>query len=214
MTFATRTIHTLVGTSKTGKSYLLKHILSNMLERKEFKFGLVFTATKFTDSYSWLPDERVYANFDMDAFQLWLRFLVKIKKARGDIPPSFLVFDDIISQLPLGSKEWAQFIATFRHFNITIFITTQFPNMIDPLLRSQTEYAYLFTMTNDPQFRSSYLAFGGLLPNLRAWREYVNKHTGDYKCIIFHRDAPPTLAERYKQYKAPPEGKKRLKFDF
>jgi hypothetical protein len=211
--FPTKTIYNLIGTSKSGKSYLLEHILKTLLASKQLKFGIVFTATKFNAGYSFLPDKYVYPDFDMDTLQDWLRFLVRIKKSGKDIPPSFIVFDDIIASIPQATKPWTQFLTTFRHFNITLFFTTQYPNMATPLLRSQTEYAYLFQITNDKQCRATYEAFGTLLPNVKAWKEFLNRHTGDYKCVIYHRDAPPRMDAKYKSYKAPSK-QRNIRFEY
>jgi len=149
----------------------------------------------------------------MEVLTNWLKFLMRIKKSGKEIPPSFIVFDDIIDSLPQSTWEWRQFISTFRHFKITLFFTTQFPMQIATLLRSQTEYAYLFQMHNDAQFISSYKSFGGLLKNVHAWRAYLNKYTGDYKCVIWHREAKSELALKYKTYKAPSQGKP-VRFEF
>jgi hypothetical protein len=158
MSIQSKCLHLLVGTSKSGKSYLLRYMLRSMLSARLFKFGLVFTATKFNGGYDWLPDKYVYVDFDMDVLLAYMNFLVRIK-----IPPSFIVFDDIISSLPLGTRLWSQFMATFRHYNITLFISTQYVNMADALMRSQTDYAYLFQMHSDAQFKSTYATFGTML---------------------------------------------------
>jgi hypothetical protein len=52
--------------------------------------------------------------------------------------------------------------------------------------------------------------------NKKAWREYINKYTGDYKCIVWAKESKPVMAERYKEMKAPPETKKdqEMKFDY
>ena len=207
MSFKKNTIHTLCGTSKSGKSYLLRHMLSTMLRSGELKFGLVFTATKFTGAYNWLPDKYVYANFDMEVLAGWLAWLAKEKKkadASGkELPHSFIVFDDIVDSLPLKTPAWKHFITKFRHWNITVFFTLQYPNLIDPVTRSQTEYAWIFAQHNDKQFRSTYDWVGGLLASVGAWRTYLNAHTGDYQCIMWSRESKPVMAERYKTYKAP-----------
>jgi len=140
-------------------------------------------------------------------------FLVRIKKSGKEIPPSFLVFDDIISDIPQRTKTWERFIGTFRHYNLTLFFTSQYPNMIECKLRSQTEFAYLFQMHNKAQFESSYDAFGQLLESVHAWRAYLNKYTGKYRCVIWDREALPELALKYKQFKAPSQGKP-VRFEF
>ena len=59
----------LIGTRKSGKSYALRHMLTDMLLRRQLKFGLVFTSTKFNGAYNWLPDKYVFDEFDKEKFR-------------------------------------------------------------------------------------------------------------------------------------------------
>ena len=88
--------------------------------------------------------------------------------------------------------------------------------MADPLIRSQTEFAYLFQMHSDAQFESTFKTFGTLHRNKKAWRDYITKYTGNYKCIVWAKESKSEMAERYKEFKAPVESKrdKEMKFDF
>jgi hypothetical protein len=150
----------------------------------------------------------------MDVLLAYMSFLVRIKKSGKEIPPSFIVFDDIISSLPLGTRLWSQFMATFRHYNITLFISTQYVNMADALMRSQTDYAYLFQMHSDAQFKSTYSTFGTMLPNVKAWKTFITKYTGGFKCVVWEKETPAEMAKRYKEFKAPSEGKKQAKYEY
>ena len=47
------------GKSGKGKSYMIRYLLSDMLQKKKVKFGLVFTRTKGNNGYDFLPDEKV-----------------------------------------------------------------------------------------------------------------------------------------------------------
>lgn len=211
-TFPTRTIYTLCGTPKGGKSHLLEHILKTLLCNGALKFGIVFTGTKFNNGYNWLPDERVYGEFDLDVLERWLAFLVKVKKAGKEVN-SFIVFDDCISSLPLTNKRWRQFLIAYRHYGLTLFFTTQATNLSDTLLRAQTEHAFIFAQHNKRQFEASYDWVGGLFETIKEWRAFLNKHTGNYNAVWWRREAPAEKSKKYWSFKAPKE-LKRVKFVF
>jgi hypothetical protein len=192
----------------------MQHILSGMLTRKELKFGIVFSGTKFNGAYEWLPDKRVYGEFDMDVLQKYLQFLVKIKNSGKPIPSNFIVLDDIISSINQKSKQWKSFIAAFRHYNVTLFVTTQHVNQCEPLLREQADYAYIFELHTKASIEASHKSYGNLLTTPKAWQAFLSAHTKvEYTCIVWSKHSRPVITERYKRYRAPAK-RKEVKFEF
>ena len=54
-----------VGKPKRGKSYAVRWmILKNTVDKNRFKFGIVFTKTKFNKSFDYLPDQYVFEDYD------------------------------------------------------------------------------------------------------------------------------------------------------
>ena len=83
-----------LGKPKQGKSYALRHILlKNTIDKKLFKYGLVFTKTKFNGGYDYLPDEYVYEDYNPEILQQYLDGLKELDEK--NLQPSFIVFDDI-----------------------------------------------------------------------------------------------------------------------
>ena len=92
-----------IGSSKSGKSHLIKSLIfdHSINHDNGFKFGLVFTKTKFNQNYDFLPDDYVIENFDMKILTKFLNKLVDTyknnTKKKKPIPYFFIIFDDICS---------------------------------------------------------------------------------------------------------------------
>src|SRR6185312_16833827 len=99
------------GTSKSGKSWLIKYLLKTWCQQKKFQAGLVFTGTKFNGDYtSFLPNEYVLDGFNQKVLLKFMDTLKKLDKRTQEqidngapcmIPHTFVVFDDILSEMNL-----------------------------------------------------------------------------------------------------------------
>lgn len=209
-----KALHMFIGTSKSGKSFLMRYMLTSMLKRKQLKFGIVFTSSKHNGGYDWLPDKYVYAHFSMERLHKYLNFL-KAKRAEGKkIPDNFIVLDDIINSIPQKSGVWQEFICTYRHYNITLLVTTQFITKCDPTLREQADFAYIFQLYTDAAVRAAYESYGQLFPTLKQWKAFLEKHAGvEHQCIVWTKESPPAIDKRYSTYKAP-ESKRQISFSY
>src|SRR5665647_522104 len=94
-----KALHMYIGTSKSGKSYLMRHMLTTMLKKRQLKFGIVFTSSKHNGGYDWLPEKYVYAQFTQARLQRYLEFLKKVRTGGKTIPDNFIVLDDIINSI-------------------------------------------------------------------------------------------------------------------
>ena len=198
-----RKLHMFIGSSSSGKSYLLKSIVSDHLSAKRLKFGIVFTATKHNCGYDWLPDQYVFSNYDQEILNRYIAFLVKMKK-KGTIPNSFVILDDIVMSINQHSKAFAEFLSTYRHYNITLYVTTQSINKCVPLFREQADYAYIFQLHTVAAIKAAYESYGQLFLTIKKWQEFLKEGTCiDYQCIVWSKETKPVIELKYKRFKAP-----------
>ena len=95
--FTTPQISVFLGKPKKGKSWALRWaVLKNTIDKKIFKYGIVFTRTKFNGDYDWLPDEYVYEDYDPMVLQQYLDGLKQLSEE--ELEPSFIIFDDITTR--------------------------------------------------------------------------------------------------------------------
>jgi len=216
--FALKSMHMFIGSSRSGKSYLLKFGLTQLLEEKKngLKFGLVFTATKHTGAYDWLPDHAVVNGFNPVILKNYLKWLLATQKKKKQkvIPNNFIVFDDIVNSLQQKEKWFEEFLSTYRHYNITLFVTTQFINKCAPLFREQAEYAYIFQLHIAKAIEATYDSYGSLFETVKKWKAFpVASTSAEHTALVWNKESKPVIALKYSVFKAP-EVKVQKKFDF
>lgn len=217
--FSVPQISVFLGKPKRGKSYALRHtILKNTIDNKIFKYGIVFTRTKFNGDYDWLPDDYVYDDYDPQILQTYLDGLKDLPKDK--LKPSFIIFDDIQGALDPYDKTLNFLNACHRHMKISIFYCFQYiyGRGSTPVLRSCTTMAFLFNAKGERTLKALYEAFGQLFPDFNTFKDYYLQLTAEpYTAMLYFQDED-NIDDNYLQYQAPPPEKmkhvKKLKLDY
>ena len=208
----------LVGSSKSGKSYLLKYLLQYYsIDKPIFNFGLVLTGSYYNYEYEQLPDNAVH-EYNEDLLNDYINQL-KARKAKsrgGKLPASFLVLDDCLG-LVVQSKAWRSLISTYRHLNITLFISVQYlkNEASSTLVREQTSVLFAFKSTNVNTIKTLYEYYGGsIFDNIEAFKSRFNESTNTkYACMVYIADNElQDKNKNMKSVRAP--AYKQIKLDF
>jgi hypothetical protein len=189
-----------VGKSERGKTHMLRYLLYHGCSRVNdpFQFGLIFVRTKFKSAYKFhklaRPYVRVYEGFLLETLKAYVRNLEQRYKKYGKLEPSFLVFDDLVGVLNNDNSWFQNFIGTYRHYNITIFIAVQYltgRNSISPIMREQTTAALMWNskthLTNDNLFKN----YGQLFPDLKSFTKHFYNMTDQkfrgtrHACMVY-----------------------------
>ena len=204
-----------VGKPKRGKSYAVKHmLLKNTVDKNIFKFGIVFTKTKFNKDFDYLPDQYVFENYDPNVLQQYLDTV----KNQDQIQPSFIIFDDIQGVINPNDPVLTSLIACHRHYKISIFFCFQYiyGRGSTPVLRECTTYALLFNSKGDRTLRALYESFGQLFDNFNEFKDYFLSCTSEpFTAMLYIQDID-NKEDNYLQYKAPPNMSKykKIKLDY
>jgi Poxvirus A32 protein len=161
-------IYLLVGKPRSGKSHTIKHLLYKYFKKGYFKFGLVVSPTSFTGSYDYLPEKCLWKKFDEEKFKQYLQSIDQVqtlaKNGKGKpVDPSFLIFDDCLGMINWQSEVLQNFIACFRHYNITCFISAQYlkgSHASSTLLRSCLTYCFAFYSADKNSIEALYQMCG------------------------------------------------------
>lgn len=104
----------LVGSSNSGKSYLIQYLLKMGCLNNKFNFGMIFTATKYNQDFNFLPDKFVISGYNEKVLKQYLAKLEAYAKSHpvtfqqkkqgiySNVPHNFVVFDDLIGLIPLS----------------------------------------------------------------------------------------------------------------
>ena len=215
--FSRAQIISLIGTCGSGKSFLLRNLIYQFSKNNMFKFGTVFTGTSFNSDYDFMPKESVHDDYSeaklakyIGKLRTWLELHPGEK-----LPPNFLILDDLLGRIKLNSHVFNNLISTFRHYNMTIFITSQyFVKNISTLLRELTDVAFIFRTRFKNSQVSLYEAFGQMLDDQDEFNEVLNEATKDkYACLVYLA-RKEEKEESYMSFQAPPDDIKfKLRFE-
>jgi len=205
----------VAGKSKRGKSYLIKYMITMLCLNKKFKFGLVFCKTKFNCGYDFIEDNKVIEGYKEDILKNYLQALQKYgeehpltakQKAyniKTNIPPSFIIFDDIIGQMDLNAGFMSEFITTYRHYNITLIIATQYLHKVPVLFREQADICVMFYQNTKKSIDACYENYGQEFDNAKKFKNFlIEKTSKPYHCLIYIEDGDD-INTKYMEYKAP-----------
>ena len=209
-------LYILCGKSGKGKSHMTKYLLTDGLQSGKFKFGLVFTRTKFNHDYDFLPDDRVLEGYNEQVLEKYVNNLEKMIKKNGSVPPSFLVFEDLVGVLNSSSEWFNNFISKFRHYSINIFICVQYlmgKRAISPIMREQTNFCIMFRSKTLRTLNNLFENFGGLFNSYEEFKEHLLSRTEQEYTACLYVESIDDIESNYIQILAPKDYPK-IKFKF
>ena len=200
------------GKSERGKTHFLKWLLVDQIQREinPIKTGIVFVKTKFKHSYDFVPDDKIFQGYDEEILTQYVTNLEALYEQQGYLDPSFLVFDDLLGVIDSTSHWFNNFMATYRHLNIHIFLAVQYltgRRAVSPIMREQTTFALMFNSKTNQTIKHLYENFGQLFEKEKEFKKYYFDNTepskvGDYVCIAY-KEKEDRLEENYTPMRAP-----------
>ena len=205
------------GAPRSGKSVFLYDVVTRMLPR----FELAYLLTLSDDMrFQWGPligERNIYRGFGSPRTKQLLQNIVEVsaKKVKDyrkrnpaalRIPPDLLkrvllIADDVIEQNSAQHVNgyFSQLATNFRHLNLTLIVTSQYPRALNKIFRDLCEYNVIFRHegTENAKFFQD-LAFPWAVNS--GVQRIISEHTRDYHCIIAQKTSRGIV---YSVYKAP-----------
>ena len=194
-----------VGRPRLGKTNSVKfHILRNTINGDpKFKFGIVFTRTKFNEGYDFIPSQYVFTEYKPSILKKYMEGLEKIKNNGEEIPPNFVIFDDQQGLLNRNDPLLTNFVSSHRHYNSSIFFCFQYLYGASPLLRECATYSICFRSAGNRTLQGLYENFGQLFDNFEEFKQHFFKVTKKkYRAMLYIQDIN-NVKKNYLQFKAP-----------
>ena len=197
-------LYIMIGKSDQGKSYLMKHVVKSLAKRGDFQLGIVFAATKFNNAFDWIqPQNLVISGYKEEIFK---RFLQKLQKQPT---PSFVIFEDLAGVMNWHSDPFLiNFINTYRHYKLSVFILNQYAYQISPNVREQCKYAFLFRQKTKRSYEACYENFGTGFDNYKDFKQAFDAATKEEHYCMVVASNEEDMEKRYGRYKAPEKEEK------
>lgn len=143
------TLSLFIAMSKSGKSFLQRYLLRQLMSTKSFKWVYVITPTKFNREWSnVVGDSNVAEEFDEEVIEDLLDHLADMAH-KGKQYPGLLILDDCMGSIDFQSKLITKLASTGRHFaGLTIWATFQYYYKVPTVMRENAAYLVMLNQVN------------------------------------------------------------------
>lgn len=189
-----------IGKRNTGKSELIKDL---MYHKRNIPVGLVCSGTEDGNSFyqKIVPGAFVYNHFNKPAIE---RLVQRQKQAKlaGTCHPVFLILDDLMYDSSfLRDKLLRYLFMNGRHFNICIFLSSQYVTDVPPSMRTNIDYVFVLrdNLYREKLWRNLFMIF----PTLEKFHAAMDVVTQDYGALVLdNTQASTSLSDCVFWYKA------------
>jgi hypothetical protein len=196
---------------RAGKSHFTSYLLISLHQQKKYDYAFVFSPTG-RKSFKFMPKNFIFPVFRPAK----LVQIMRAAKACMDIeenggpraPRILIVFDDCLGAAHFSSGLFLQLASTYRHYNISVVLNTQYIAKMPTTFREMATYIFMLRQNTDLAFKHLFDTCGGrtLFKKLDKWIEFINERTLDRGILICKMEEPQTtIAQRFTIFKAPAE---------
>ncbi len=194
----------IIGKRNTGKSYLLRDILSHI--HSQFDCVSVFSQTEHLNHFyeKFIPKFLIHREWDENKIEKI--FKVQENSKNNDTKHNFaLIFDDMISEAGVWRNN--AFIKKIflegRHYNLGFFLLTQFVNALPPYAKNNIDYIFILQQQNNEEKERLYKEFGGAFGSKKEFVKILDLITENYGCLVIdNKSKSNKLSDRVFGYRA------------
>ena len=208
-TFCSNPSICMIGKRGSGKTVLIKELLTHMYKHKMIDECIIISPTeRMSMQYGNIADKIYYSYNDKIVEELLeiQRHRIDEAKQTGKKPKKVvIVLDDCLAQKGnwVRSQATQELLFNSRHYHITIILTMQFPLGMTPELRSNFDYIFLAHDDFISNIKRIYDHYAGMFPTFDSFRQVFAQITDDHGFMtITNRGASNTLFDKVKWYKS------------
>ena len=195
-------IFVLYGKAGSSKSSLAKYLIYHFQTKQLCDLVFVLSGTSFNEYYQqFLPKNQVKP-YDEIIINNLLNLCKKKKEAGIDFRV-LLILDDILGSIKSKSDTILKLINNHRHFNISVIISSQYPNAISPNIREGCSLAFIFHATTKRAIQALYESYGASdFDKINDFIKFLNDNTREYNCIVVD-NKKVKFEEKWAVFKSP-----------
>ena len=192
----------LCGKRHSGKSELIKYILS--LYGYQFNKIFVVCPSEAVNHFyqKIMPKENIFNEYSEEWIDKLMNRLIKLNAGKKDEESVhiLLVLDDCVSDVNFhAARNFEKLFTRGRHMKISLIITTQYPYLIPPVARINTDYILVGQMNKQGlKVMCDEFLMGDIEPK-QFMKMYYNA-TNDYGFLIINNNSTKSNADMNSLY--------------
>jgi len=182
-------IHSVVGfigKRKTGKSTLIKDVMFKF--RHALDWGVVMCATEEAEPFykEFVPDCFCHTAWKPELIADMIKDQEAHKLSGSTIRRNaFVVIDDCNYEKSMWRDTvMRNLMMNGRHFNITVFVSSQYLMDIEISLRSNIDFLFVLRDNNVQNMKKLYSNYFGNVESFQAFRSIMKSCTEDRNCLV------------------------------
>ena len=181
----------LCGKRHSGKSQLIKYIIK--LYQSDFDKIFVICPSESVNFFyrDIVPIENIFNEYKEDWVESLIKRLTKLNAGKKDNESAhiLLILDDCVSDINFhSSKSFEKLFTRGRHVKISILITTQYPYLIPPVCRINSDYILVGQMNKQGlKIMVDEFLMGDIEP--KQFITMYHKATSDYGFMIINNNS-------------------------
>ena len=196
----------LVGKRNTGKSVLVKDLLSY---KTDMPVGTVISPTEMANCFygSMIPPLFIHGEYSDEIVQkILLRQMKVINKIKSDEqrgggksridPRAFLILDDCLYDSSWTKSKYVRSLfMNGRHYKMMFLITMQFALGIPPNLRTNIDYVFILRENIISNRKRLYDSYAGVFPSFEIFCSVMDQCTENFECLVICNNAKSNKLE-------------------
>lgn len=198
MDLKTPAVYMICGLQGGGKSHLIRYMMRECRDR--FDFGIVFSNTGFVEgNFDYISRPFVHLQYSSGVLHNFKKLLEGQIEA-GKPRRAFVIFDDCITGPQWKCPELVSLVTQVRHYGVTIFISTQYPKAITPLVRTNTWLAIMFAFSTEDSLKALWSNYGQHYGSYQEFKQYFLAATGKrHQFVVYNaREGGDDSRDRYR----------------
>jgi len=202
-----------IGKRRSGKSFCLKDILSY---HTGICCGIIISPTEVSSNFfqKFIPNILIYDEYKPEIIKRFLDRQIKVTKqkadeirkyGRSDIDPrAFIILDDCLYDKSWqNDKNIRSILMNGRHYSILTIITSQLPLGINPALRSQIDYVFIFKNNIIKEREKIYNHYAGICNSFEVFNKIMDSTTENFEVMVIDNTSQNnSITDQIKWYKA------------
>ena len=198
----------------SGKSWTCRDILRT-LSKRGIPGGMIIAPTDEMNTFygDFFPDTYIHYKYKSEIIEKLLHRQTQMiekqkqkqKEGKKLDPRVILLMDDCLSSKGSWSRDEliSRLFFDGRHYQITYILTMQFPLGIQPELRQNFDYVFLFADDVGSSQKKLYEHYAGMFDSLDFFKHTLELMTKDFGCmVICNRGAREKLTDKIFWYRA------------